>query len=63
MITSNISPSKIAETMYRTGGKVGASKEVCLAIEDRVFELCELEPLSFKSIRVQEALKRFERRV
>jgi DNA replication protein DnaC len=55
MITSNVSPNKIASFLSKAGRAIGVPRSLCDAIQDRVFELCTLEELRSESLRVKMA--------
>lgn len=61
LITSNVKPNEIAKYLHKTGESSGVSLNICNAIEDRIFELCEfVEGLNGTSIRLTSAIERAE---
>lgn len=59
MITSNIDPTKLAESLINLSGKE-AYRQICSSIGDRIFELCHLIKLGGTSIRLEKALEEYK---
>lgn len=58
LITSNTKIDTLGTEIYKVAKKSGITKNICEAIEDRMFELCSIFNLDGGSVRLKDAIAR-----